>query len=902
MRNWIPDRYRELRSLVKRDSIDEDVGEELEHHIAMRTEENIAAGMSPEEARAAALRRFGDVERFRRETREIDRRMRRRRWRGATWQALGRELRQSLRLLRRHPSFAAIAGLTLALGIGAFTSIFAVLDSVVLRPLPYPDSERLVWLDSPVPGVAPEAVWGLSVAGYFYLKDENRTFGALGAYSRTRTNLAGVGGVARVDVAAVTAGVLDALRARPQLGRSIVDEDDDPGAERVAVLAHEFWTREYGADPEVLGRTIELDAVAYRVVGVMEPGFRLLDDPFDAWIPLQLDRDARPVNAHWLSGVGRLRDGVSLEEAQADLARLTGQFSEVFPGAYQESFMRGAGFTTRVTPLRARVVGDIDRVLWILFASVGLVLLIAGANVTNLFLVRSETRRRELALRSALGAERLHIAWHYFTESLVLCLGAGVLAFGLAYGALELLLALAPPELPRLTEIELDPRAILFSGGVALGAAAFLALFPLGRRLDYEALRESGRGMTASRRRHAIRHGIVVGQIALALVLLVAAGLMLRSFQRLREVNPGFEAANVLTFEVALPTARYGSYEEVVGFYRALLAGIEGLPGVRQAGATEALPLQDRHACALVFVEERPPEPDKKYPCIPKALVSPGYFGALGIPLLTGRELEWGDVERRTGAVVVTRALADRMWPGADPLGKGIRPNGWGEPFYRVVGVTDDLRADGFDRPPIEAVYFPPLPLEGAPLWSPPRRMAVAVKTQTANPTSLTPAIRRVLAELDPDVPLANLKTMGRVVSDSPSMLRTSFLMSLLGIAGGLALTLSVVGLYGVVSYVVRQREGEIGVRMALGARVEQVVGMILKGSLRLALIGVALGVLAALALSRLLSSLLFDVSPTDPVTLIGVSLLLLALSLAASYKPASRAARVDPTETLRVE
>lgn len=899
---WIPDRYRDLHSLLRRDRIAEDVAEELDYHLEMRTQDNMEAGMSREDARAEAMRRFGDVDRIRKETEQIDQRLSRRRRRRDLVGALWRETRLAVRSLVRRPGFAGVALLTLTLGIGAVSAIYTVLDGVVLSPLPYPDSEELVWVESRVPGVSAGAVWGLSEAGFFEFKETSRSFEELGAFRTMSLNLASEDGAARVRAALVSADLLDALQARPEIGRLIEEGDDTPDRPTLVVLGHAFWQREFGGDPGVIGSTVTLDAIAHEVIGVMAEGVNLPDWQTDVWLPLGMDPARPPVNWHWVLTIGRLRDGVSVQQAQADLDRITARFTELFPNAYPRSFMRESGFTTAVEPLREEVVGDVSRTLWILFGSVGLVLLIAGANVTNLFLVRTESRRRELAIRSALGAERKHLVWHYLSESLMLSLTAGVVALILAYGAVQLLVRLAPSGLPRLSGLGLNPDVVGFTLLVATVVGLFLGALPLLYRLvSYEALREGGRGLTASRKRSLTRRAIVVSQVALAVVALTAAGLMLRSFQQLRSVESGLDPENVLTMELSLPASQYSDYTDVQRFYNGLLTRIEGLPGVIEAGATQRLPLWDTGGCAAIFIEDDPPEPDDQPPCVGTAQFAPGFFAALGIEV-RGMTPTWSDMERRSGGVVVTRALADRLWPGEDPLGKGIRGNGWGEPFYRVVGVAENYRGNGLDEPPLQAVFFPMLPLEGASLWSPPRSMSLVVKAAISAPEELAAPIRGVLRDMDSTVPLANVQTMETVIDRSPSLARASFTMLLLGIAGGMALLLSGVGLYGLIAYTVGQRTTEIGVRIAVGAGIGKVVRMVVTQSLALAVAGVLVGALGALFLTRVMRSILFGVSPTDPITLVTVAVVLIALSLMASFVPARRAARVDPVEALRVE
>lgn len=815
-------------------------------------------------------------------------------------------LRHALRSLRRSPGFTVIAVLVLALGIGATTAIFALLDSVVLRPLAFPEAERLVWIESRVPGIrwSQRAAWGLSPAGYFYFRAENRTLADLGVYSgafgATRFTVTGTAEPQRVNGAEVSASLFEVLRARPALGRLIGPEDDRPGAPRVAVLGHRFWMREFGGDPGVIGSTIQISDVPAEVIGVLAPGIELPDRQADVWMPLRLDPAARPVNTHSLAAVGRLKPGVTAAEVELDLGRLTSRFRELFPTAYSDAFMRESGFHTAVTSPRDYVVGHFARVLWMLLGAVGLVLLIACANVANLFVVRTEARRRELAIRSALGAVRGQIAGHYLAEGVLLSLVAGAFGILLAHGGIRLLLALSPAGIPRLAEVGLGGATIGFTLLVSLGAGVVFGLFPVLRaRIDLTELRDGGHSTSVSPRQHRLRAGLVMGQVALAVVLLAAAGLMLRSSQHLRQVQPGFDAEGVLTLEVTLSSKRYRSYEDVNRFYRELLDRIETLPGVQSVGAAQALPLKDMAGCSGVFIEGRPLGPDDEPPCVGTYQATPGFLQALRIPV-AGRTPDWLDRERATGEVVVTKALANRLWPGEDPIGKGIKGNDDRPPYYRVVGVTGELRGEGLDRAPSEAVIFPMLPLEGAELWSPPRAMTVVVKTQSAHPAELTAAIRHALDELDPTVPIGAVQTMEQVVMRSVA--RTTFVMLLLAIAAGIALLLGAVGLYGVIAYVVGQRTREIGVRMALGAHAAGIARLIVGQSLKLALVGVGVGLVAALAATRALRSLLFEVSPADPLTLGTVTILFFAVALLASWLPARRATRVDPMVALRVE
>ena len=900
-----PGLRRAFRLPRSRRRLAEAVDEELRFHLEERADELVARGMARAQAEREARARFGDVDGYRAQTRAIDERILLEDRRLERLDALGRELRQAARTLARSRGFAALAVLTLALGVGATTAIYTVLDAVVLRPLPYAASERLVSLSSPVPGVKPDAVWGISQAGYFDFRERSRTLEAIAAYSRARLAMEGDGQAELVQSAAVTASLFDVLRLRPVHGRLFTAAEDRPRAAPVGVLGHEFWTQRFGADPAVLGRTVRIDPYgAVQIVGVMERGANLPDQPVDLWLPLQLDPSAPPQNSHMVfhGVVARLRPGTTLAAAQGELTRLTRDFPRRFPTAYSETFFRETGFDTRVVSLRDDVVGSTAQVLWILLAAVGLVLAIACANVGNLFLVRAETRRREVAVRAALGAGRAHLALHFLAESLLIATAAALLAVGLAAAGLRVLVAMAPASLPRLAEVQLGWRGGALAVTSAVLAALLFGLVPLARAAraaDVKTLREGGRGMSASRGQRAARGAFVVAQVALALVLLAAAGLMAESYRRLRAVRPGFDAAGVLAVSLSLPRARYDSYDKVAAFHRDLATRLRALPNVREVGAGNVVPLAGYDGCSNVFLEGRPVPPGAEPPCIGTHFVAPGYFAALGMRV-RGAAPEWVETQGAAAGVVVTRALARRLWPGEDAIGRGIKCCQPGPPYYRVVGVADDVRGGGLDQPPTEAVFFPVVPLKGTVLWSPQRSMSVLVRTSLDDPVAITPAVRRVLAQLDPSVPLGSAEPMSRIVAKS--LARTSFTLLLLGVAAAMALALSAVGIYGVISYVVGQRRGEIGIRMALGAPVAQVKRLVVLQSVRLAALGVGLGLVAAVASTRVLASLLFEVSPTDPRVLALVAVALVGLAAAASYVPARRASRVDPAEALRAE
>jgi putative ABC transport system permease protein len=895
--------------------IKDEAGEELRFHIAERVDELVAAGRSRDEAEYEVRQRFGDIEAYQRVLGNIDSETMRSRDRTELLDRLRRDVVYGARSLARTPGFALIAAITLALGIGATTALFAVLEAVVLRPLPYPEPDRLVSVRHPVSGSAVEATkWGLSSAGYFYFRRENRTLADLGVYETGRVNVTGDGEAERVRAGIVSTNLLGILGARAAVGRLLNEADDKPRGAAVVMLGYDFWARRYGADPTIVGRMIDIEEVPHQVVGVAARGFNLpLPSGFDPqtdlagfgvdiWVPRKLDPGAPSINQHSYPAIGRLKPGVTAAEAERDLQALTARFTELFPNVYSPGFMREYRFGTAVEPLHAAVLGPtVARSLWILFAAVAVVLLIACANVANLFLVRFEARRREAAIRTALGASRAHLATHYLAESFLLTTLAGLLGLALAYGAVSALPLIAPTTIPRLAGLRFGMGAAGFAALISLAAGVVFGMFPLARPdVDVATLRDGSRGLTVSPRQRNLRGALVVAQIALALVLLSCAGLLVRSFDHLRSVRAGFDSRGVLVFDLAVAYARYRTSDQFASLHRELHTKLTALPGVQSVGATTDLPLRGVMACSLVFAAGRwPLRPGEVPPCVGVPRVTPGFFRALGIQV-RGRAPDWADVDANTGAVVVTRALAKRLWPGEDAIGKGINSNGGPtRPYYRVVGVVDELRASGLDRPLTEAVFYPVRNLPGTGLMES-RRATVVVRAIGERPTALLDPIRRAIADIDPRIALGNAQTMDDVVERSTA--RTSFTMMLLAAAAAMALLLSVVGIYGVISYIVGQRRSEIGIRMALGARVWEVSRLVVLQSVRLAVAGVAVGLVCALAATRALRALLFEVSPTDPLVLASVSALLVVLAVLASFAPARRAARVDPVEALRAQ
>jgi putative ABC transport system permease protein len=900
--------------------IDAELAVEFQFHLQERVEQFVAAGMSRADAEAEAARRFGDFESYRQLALQIDEETMRQRTFQEFFHTIRRETSLALRVLLRTPGFSAIAFTTLALGIGATTAIFTVLDAVVLRPLPYARSGELVSVLHPttVPGNG-ERKWGLSPAGYFYIKDNNRSFSAIGMYRTSDMTVTGNGDAEVVRVGRVTPSMFEVFATKPFLGTFFSADDALPSPNpqtdtrpTSVILSYEYWQRAFGSDRSVVGRVFTGDGQPRRIVGVAEQGLTLpMPGAFstsanlagfgvDVWVPQTLNPAGPFSNTHPFVGVARLKDGVTIETANADVAALTKRFPEAFPTVYSQGFMKNYNFRSEVASLKDSVLGPaVPKTLWALFGSVILVLLIAIANVANLFMVRMEARRREATIRTALGADRVHMATHYFTESLLLCVVAAIAGTALAAGGLRLLLAAAPTSIPRLAAVTLSWQSIVFALVLATTIGIVFGMMPMIRRsLDLTALRDSGRGLSASRGQRAFRSGLVITQVALALVLLSSAGLMIRSFLQLRSVKVGFDTSDVLAFDLSLPWKEYDTPDKAAAFYRQLDDRIRKLPGVTSVGGVSTLPFEGfATGCSVVYREGRPYGPNEKGPCVTGAVWSPGLFETLRIDV-RGRAPTWADIESKSQAIVITKALADRLWPGEDPIGKGLNNNGQSyDRFYRVVGVIPELRAEAFDRPATEAVFYPGTNLSGDRTDNFDYQR-ILVRTSGVAPLSLVPAVRKMVTELNPRVPFQEPRSMESVASRS--MAHVSFMMILLGISASFALLLSAVGIYGVISYVVSQRRFEIGVRIALGAQAREVSRIVVMQSVTLAVIGVAFGLFGAYGVTKVISSMLFQVNPTDPMVLGVVVVMLISIAALASLAPALRASRIDPVEALR--
>jgi putative ABC transport system permease protein len=800
--------------------------------------------------------------------------------------ALRQNLRYALRQLRSQPGFTAVVLFTLALGIGANTAMFSVVDAVLLRPLPYPQANRLVLLQGHKEGIGDEAA---SVPDYLDWKAQSRSFTEMTAVAGASLNLEGGEGrpPERLIAARVSSSFFRTLGVAPSPGRGFTAEEGKPGAARVVVLGRALWRERFGGDPSVVGRTVRLSGESYTVVGVAAPGFAF-PSWAQAWTAVAPDPGApgQGRRSDFLSVVGRLGEGATLDGARSEMTTIARRLEREYPNT-------NTGWGVTVTPLRQRIVGDVRPALLVLLGAVGLVLLIACANVANLLLARGAARGREIAVRAALGASRRRLVGQLLAESLLLSLLGAAAGVAVAYGGTRALLSLDPGILPRLGELSIDGTTLLFALGAALVTAILFGLAPA-LRLTRDDLRQDlveGARTAGSRAAGLLDRGLVAGQVAVAFVLLVGAGLLIRSFAQLEGVDPGFRAQGVLTARVTLPASRYPDDPRIREFWRSLVERVGELPGVTESGATTDLPLES--GSYLSFrVEGRPaPAPD----AIQDAVVcSAGgdYFRALGIPLVRGRLLNAQDGADDRPVAVIDRAMARRYWGEKDPIGDRISFGGPAGTWYTIVGVVGDVRTESLDRPGYPHAYL-------SYLQSPSRGMALTIRTD-GDPAALAGAVRAALAALDPTLPAYRVRTMQEIVATS--VLRPRFNVVTLGAFAAAALLLALVGIYGVLSYAVSRRLHELGIRMVLGADRAATIRFVLRLGLVPVLAGVAVGLVGALVGVRVLASLLYGVSPLDPVTFLVVPTALVAVAALACLAPAARATRVDPIHALKRE
>jgi len=878
-----------LRALRRRETIIDDIDREMRAHVDLQTEANIRAGMPPAEAHDAALRSFGNRNRARDEAYDVKG--------GGVFESLVQDARYGARMLVKHKAFTAIAVVTLALGIGANTAIFSVVNELLLQPLPYRDADRVVTLWE----VSPEGRHQNTTSrqNFRAWKAQGSSFEQMAAFSDQRVNLTGTGEPEELSVTFATTDFFKVLGVEPILGRTFLPDDNEPGKQDVAVLSYGLWQRRFGGQPNIVGQQITLSAEQFTVIGVMPRGFQFhikhrsgTGRPAELWsiLPMPVGGGANEIG-RYLSVVARLQPGVSPEQAGAELKTIEARLSDEIP-KYNKNY------TTEVLPLREQFFGNVRRPLWLMLGAVGFVLLIACANVANLLLSQATSREKEIALRAALGARRVRITRQLLTESLLLALLGSVFGLGFAWLGIKALVAISPRDLVSLQSVGLNVPVLLWTLGISLLTGVIFGLAPavhISRLNLNDSLKEGGKseaGQASGSRR--LRSALVVSEIALAVVLLASAGLLIKSFMRLQQVDRGFKTDNILTMVVRLPDAKYSKDPEIVSFFTQALEHVRSLPGVRSAGVVNFLPLYGGLGSATGFkIEGRPEPPPGQGPGCDVRAADAGYFQTMGIPLLRGRTFSEREDTEAKHVILINEALARKYFPNEDPIGKRLDVAMFDKPFWaEIIGVVGNLRYDSLidESPP--AVYYAHPDLTYS-------FMTLVIRTD-GDPAAIAPAVQREIRSLDPNQPVSDVRTMNQVMSEWVS--RSRFNTLLLGLFAGLATLLSAVGIFGVMNYSVALRTRELGLRLAIGAQPRQVLLLVLRQGLFLTVFGVVLGLAAAFALTRLLSGLLFGVEAFDLSTFTTISLLLVFVSLLACYLPARRAMRIDPLQALRYE
>lgn len=815
--------------------------------------------------------------------------------------ALWRDLRYGSRLLRKNPGFSVVAVLTLALGIGANTAIFSLVNATLLRPLSYPNPDQIVMVwGTNAGGFGWRGKSGFSAPNFLDYQQQNQAFAHLATFNGADFTLTGVDDPERIQGARVTAAFFGVLGVKPVIGRTFLREDEQAGQDRVVVLSYGLWQRRFGADPNTIGQTIRLDADSYTVVGVLPQSFDFSIPEFfgskDLWIPAVIPRnDGRSHN--YLPLIGRLNAGVTLRQAQQDMDAITDRLSHEYGS--------GMGMlSVKLVSLHEQIVGDTRLVLWLLFGAVGFVLLIACANVANLQMARASTRQKEIAIRAALGASRGRVLRQLLTESVLLALIGGALGVLLASGGIRLFTVLGPAGIPRGTTVTIDSVVLVYSlvvsvvTGVLFGLAPALLSTPA--RLG-ESLKEGGRISTPGTGSGLLRNLITIAEVALSMILLIGAGLLIRSFVGLLQVDPGFETTNILTIPLELPKYAYPEAAQQAAFYTQLMERVKALPGVVAVGATSELPPTKSSHSHGISIEGRPNiDLSNESLAVQDRLATPDYFRVMGIPLIAGRAFSEGDTSSGAPVIVINQTFARRFFPGENPIGQHLKFGGaeGSNPWIAIVGVVGDVRASGLHRQPNSEIYLSYQQQNFLP-YNPLSRMYLVVRT-AGDPSSLAPSAFGVMHDLDENLPLPKAQTMEAFLAASIADRRAN--MILLGLFAVIAVILAAVGVYGVISYSVAQRTREIGVRLALGAQYRDVIRLVVVNGIKPALIGIAIGLGGAVALTRLMASLLFGVTPTDLLTFSAVSVALIIVALVACYLPARRAAKLDPMVALRCE
>ncbi|HEX8699649.1 MAG TPA: ABC transporter permease [Myxococcaceae bacterium] len=881
MSSWLDRATRRLRLLTGRRGFEQQLDEELRFHLEMEARRHEEQGLSPQAARALAEREFGRVERYKDEVRDV---------RGITWMDdVSRDVRFAWRTLRKSPTFVLVAVLCLAFGIGANAAIFSVLDAVLLRPLPYSEPDRLARLYETQSASGQSSNGSVSWANYLEWSEQVKGFSGITAYTIQSKNLSGPEGAERLKAVASTANLFDVLGVQPRLGRGFLPEEDASGAAQVVVLREGLWQRRFGANPSILGQTLTLDSQPYTVIGVMPEAARFpAGSQTDLFIPLARPADfGNQRGHHFLSVIGRLSQDVALETANSELRQVARRLEEAYP-QYQ------TGRSATAIALAETVVGKVRPALLMLLGAVGLVLLIACANVANLLLARAASRRQEVAIRLALGASRARLVRQMLVEGMLLSLGGALLGLLLALWGLSTLESLVQRALPLAGGIPLQGRIFGFLLLVATGSAVLFGLVPAlqATRGDLRSgLTGAGERASGPGSHHRFRNGLVVAEIALSLILLVGAGLLLRDFVTLLRTEPGLDASHVLTAHLPVPSGKFTAEQRGPRLFEPVLERARNLPGVKSAGLITLLPIQKSGVnCSYTLDGEPPPAPGQE-PMAEIRFTSPDFFRSLGIPLLAGRDFTDEDGHQPELRVIINQAFARRHFPVQDAVGQRLRING---DVGTIIGVVADVRQAGLHQAPLTEMHIP---------YNHPRYVdwfddvTLVLKT-TVNPTSMTAALQDAVRLVDLEQPLYQVLTMEEVIGGSVAERRLNLL--LLGTFALMALVLAITGLYGVIAYLVAQRTREIGIRVALGARTWDVVWLVMRQGGRLTALGIAVGILGALGLSRVMESLLHGVSARDPLTLGTLAALLGCVALVATWLPARRAARVDPVIAIK--
>jgi predicted permease len=875
---------RRIFHLRGRSEFAQDLSEEMQHHLALKTEENIRAGMSEKEARYAAQREFGNVTLLNEDSRSV--------WNFRWLEQFLQDVRYGARMLRKSPGFTIVAVLTLALGIGANTTIFSLVNGVLLRPLPYSQPERLVAITDGYPQGAivamPSRLKTMDIAGYL----EGNEF-----------NLSGRGEPSRLYCTSVSADFFAILGAVPAIGRPFITGEDHPGQDNVVILSNALWQKEFAADPNVVGQQVFLDGVNRQIVGVMPADFQFPSQKTLLWVPLHLD--PRNVGTYWGGGfmpiVGRLRNGVTIAQANSELRAALPQLRTLFPWKMPDLIWAGS----TVVSLQAQITGDVQTKLFVLLGAICLVLLIACANVANLLLARGVTRQREMAVRAALGAGRRRIFQQLLTESALLAICGGALGIFLAFSGLKWLKMILPADTPRLASITIDWRVLAFTASIALVTGIISGLAPalFAAKIDLtESLKKGGQhsASTATGSSHQLRSALAIAEISLAFVLVIGAGLLVKSLWELVRVNPGFQSESIITARITPNQSFCVSAARCRNFYDEVTDHVRAIPGVTDAALVSLLPLNGRIAAFAADMEDHPRNPSDPAPVLFDTVITPNYLQVMQIPLMRGRILSSADSATAAAPVaLITASTAQKFWPNQNPIGKHLKRT-FSSQWITIVGVVGDVHEQSLvSALPyfVDGAIYEPFGLQADIGRAQPLNMDLVVRVSNGQ-MNFGQSLQQIVARLNPDAPVSDVTTLRGIITKSASTARST--VALFAVFAALALTLAAIGIYGVISYSVTQRRPEIGMRMALGAQWQDIVRLIVGHGARLALVGIAIGIAASFALTRLMKTLLFSVSATDPITFVVVSILSLVVAVAACYIPARRAMRVDPMVALR--